>query len=96
MQKLQYLLQPSMIETKARAPSARGAGRRSNFSISGKLTSTTERPVRRSSAIMSGRRCRVCGPNTRSTKGARAVMASPSWLATQPPTPMITSRPLQP
>ena len=35
-----------MIETKARAPSARGAGRRSNFSISGKLTSTTGAPVR--------------------------------------------------
>src|SRR5437660_388147 len=27
MQKLQYLLQPSMMDTKARAPSARGAGR---------------------------------------------------------------------
>ena len=38
-----------MIETNAVAPSARGAGSRSNFSISGKLTSTTERPVRRSS-----------------------------------------------
>ena len=74
MQKLQYLLQPSMMETKAVAPSARGSGRRSNFSISGKLTSTTARPVRRSSAIISGRRCRVCGPNTRSTKGARCVM----------------------
>ena len=91
MQKLQYLLQPSMTDTKARAPSARGAGSRSNFSISGKLTSTTGRPCARSSAIMSGRRCRVCGPNTRSTYGARSLMASPSWLATQPPTPMITS-----
>ncbi len=90
MQKLQYLLQPSMIETNAVAPSARGAGKRSNFSISGKLTSTTERPVRFSSASISGRRCSVCGPKTRSTNGARRVIASPSWLATQPPTPMMT------
>jgi len=90
MQKLQYLLQPSMMDTKARAPSARGAGRRSNFSISGKLTSTTGLPVRHSSSSICGRRCRVCGPNTRSTNGARSVMPEPSWLATQPPTPMIT------
>ncbi len=34
-----------MIETKAVTPSARGAGSRSNFSISGKLTSTTARPL---------------------------------------------------
>src|SRR5438552_13712783 len=67
MQKLQYLLHPSMTETKARAPSARGGGRRSNFSISGKLTSITGLPVRRSSPIISGRRWSVCGPNTRST-----------------------------
>ena len=79
-----------MMETKAEAPSARGSGKRSNFSISGKLMSTTERPWLRSSASMSGKRCRVCGPNTRSTCGARAVIASPSWLATQPPTPMMT------
>ena len=30
----------------------------------------------------------VCGPNTRSTNGARSRMPTPSWLATQPPTPM--------
>ena len=42
---------------------------------------------------MSGRRWIVCGPNTRSTNGARSVMPSPSWLATQPPTPMITCGP---
>src|ERR1700739_3723507 len=40
MQKVQYLLQPSMIETKAVGPSARGAGRLSNFSISGQRMST--------------------------------------------------------
>jgi hypothetical protein len=91
MQKLQYLLQPSMMDTKARAPAVRGAGSESNFSIAGKLTSTCARPVRFKSAIICGRRCNVCGPNTRSTKGARSVMASPSWLATHPPTPMITS-----
>jgi len=90
MQKLQYLLQPSITDTQARAPSARGSGRRSNFSISGKLTSTAARPVRRRASISSGRRCRVCGPNTRSTNGARAVTPKPSWLATQPPTPMST------
>ena len=90
-QKVQYLLQPSITETNAVAPAARGSGMRSNFSISGKLTSTTERPPRFNCAIMSGSRCSVCGPNTRSTNGARAVMPSPSWLATQPPTPMITS-----
>ena len=37
-----------------------------------------------------GRRCSVCGPNTRSTYGARLTIASPSWLATQPPTPIST------
>ncbi len=87
-QNVQYLLQPSMIETNAVAPSARGSGSASNFSISGKLTSTTERPVVLSSSIISGSRCSVCGPNTRSTYGARLVMPSPSWLATQPPTPI--------
>ena len=55
-QNVQYLLQPSMIETNAVAPVARGSGSRSNFSISGKLMSTTERPWLRSSASMSGRR----------------------------------------
>src|SRR3990170_4058219 len=34
-QKVQYLLQPSMMETKALAPSTRAGGRQSNFSISG-------------------------------------------------------------
>src|SRR3954463_10549457 len=47
-QKLQYLLQPSMIVTKALAPAflpaSRGAGRLSNFSISGKLMSTCGSP----------------------------------------------------
>jgi cell division septum initiation protein DivIVA len=33
----------------------------------------------------------VCGPNTRSTYGARDTIDAPSWLATQPPTPI--SRP---
>jgi hypothetical protein len=64
-------------------------GIRSNFSISGKLTSTTPGRPRRTSAIISGSRCSVCGPNTTSTNGARFRIASPSWLATQPPTPMI-------
>src|SRR5689334_10036569 len=66
-QNVQYLLQPSMTETNADDPSARGAGRLSNFSISGNDTSTTARPVRFSWPIMSGRRCSVWGPNTRST-----------------------------
>ncbi len=79
-----------MIDTNAVAPDARGSGRRSNFSISGKLTSTTARPSERSFSSIAGSRCSVCGPNTRSTNGARSVMPSPSWLATQPPTPMIT------
>jgi hypothetical protein len=85
-----YLLHPSITETNAEVPAVRGAGKRSNFSISGKLTSTCARPVRRSSAIISGSRCSVCGPNTRSTNGARAAIASPSWLATHPPTPIST------
>ena len=37
-----------------------------------------------------GRRCSVCGPNTTSTYGARSTIAAPSWLATQPPTPIST------
>ena len=39
----------------------------------------------------SGRRCSVCGPNTRSTYGARSTIAAPSWLATQPPTPISSA-----
>ncbi|MNV44690.1 hypothetical protein D3C71_1364580 [compost metagenome] len=83
-----------MIDTNAEPPSARGSGRRSNFSISGKLMSTCDVPDSRRCRISSGSRCRVCGPNTRSTCGARLMIASPSWEATQPPTPMITPRPL--
>ncbi|MNN36316.1 hypothetical protein D3C81_1502090 [compost metagenome] len=82
-----------MIDTNADAPSARGSGMRSNFSISGKLMSTCGLFCSRRARISSGRRCRVCGPNTRSTYGARLMMASPSCEATQPPTPMMTSRP---
>ena len=89
-QNVQNLLHPSITETNALGPTARGAGRRSNFSISGKLTSTTGARSRRAASTIAGRRCSVCGPNTTSTKGARAVIAAPSWLATQPPTPMTT------
>src|SRR5260221_2899669 len=78
-----------MIETNADAPSTLGAGRWSNFSISGKLVSTCGSPVARRRASSSGRRCRVCGPNTTSTNGARSTMPAPSWLATQPPTAII-------
>ena len=90
MQKLQYLLQPSMTDTYAAAPSARGAGRASNFSTSGKLTSTAGRPLSFTRAMSSPRRWSVCGPNTTSTYGARSTIAPASWEATHPPTPMIT------
>src|SRR5690348_3470762 len=79
-----------MIETNALGPSARGSGRQSNFSISGKLMSTCGAPVSRRASISCGRRCNVCGPNTRSTYGARLTIASPSWDATHPPTPIST------
>jgi len=79
-----------MMETKALPPATRGAGRRSNFSISGKLTSTCGVPVSRRRASSSGSRCSVCGPNTTSTNGARATMPAPSWLATQPPTAIMS------
>ena len=46
-QKLQYLLQPSMIDTKALPPSTRAGGRWSNFSISGKMMSTCGWPLAR-------------------------------------------------
>ena len=35
--------------------------------------------------------CKVCGPKTKSTKGARCTMPLPSWLATHPPTPITSS-----
>ena len=41
-------------------------------------------------SIISGKRCKVWGPKIMSTKGARLEIASPSWLATQPPTPILT------
>src|SRR5437016_3897693 len=79
-----------MIETNALAPSTRAGGRWSNFSISGKLMSTCGRCCERRLSRSSGRRCSVCGPNTTSTYGARSMIAAPSWLATQPPTPIST------
>ncbi len=79
-----------MMETKAEAPSTRAGGRWSNFSISGKLMSTCGRCWRWRASSNSGRRCSVCGPNTTSTKGARRMISAPSWLATQPPTPIST------
>src|SRR5450631_2097169 len=51
--------------------------------------STCALPVARRCARSSGRRCSVCGPKTRSTKGARRTIAAPSWLATHPPTPIM-------
>src|SRR6185437_11063745 len=80
-----------MIETNADAPSTRAGGRWSNFSISGKEMSTCGRPVERRCSRSCGRRCSVWGPKTRSTYGARRTIASPSWLATQPATPMSRS-----
>ena len=68
-----------------------GCGIASNFSISGNDTSTTRRVPVRTLPISSGKRCSVCGPNTRSTHGARFMISAPSWLATQPPTPMMSS-----
>jgi len=88
MQKVQNFEQPSMIETKAEAPLISDGGIASNFSISGKETSTAALPLALRSAISCGKRCSVCGPKTTSTYGARAMIASPSWLATQPPTPI--------
>ena len=84
-----------MIDTNALNPSTLGSGKKSNFSILGKDTSTT--PMRFLGLISSclvdcsyssGRRCKVCGPNTISTCGARLWILSPSCDATQPPTPM--------
>jgi len=81
-----------MMETKALPPFSlrRAGGRWSNFSISGNAMSTCGRPVARRAAISCGTRCRVCGPNTTSTYGARATIVAPSWLATQPPTPIMS------
>ena len=73
---------------KADAPSTRGGGKWSNFSISGNRISTCEMPLACLFLIISGKRCRVCGPNTTSTYGARLMMLSPSCVATQPPTPI--------
>ena len=49
------------------------------------------RRIARRARIIAGSRCSVCGPNTRSTYGARATIAAPSCDATQPPTPISTS-----
>ena len=67
-----------MTETKADGPSARGSGRLSNFSMAGKDTSTRAPLPASNSRSIAGSRCRVWGPKTRSTKGARARRASPS------------------
>jgi len=91
-QKVQYLEQPSIIDTNADGPSAFGSGKRSNFSISGNEISTTDEPLSPCTClIISGKRCSVCGPKITSTNGARWRIESPSCEATQPPTPMIKS-----
>ena len=64
-----------MIDTNALAPSTRGGGRWSNFSISGNEMSTCGTPVSRRARISAGSRCSVCGPNTTSTYGARRTIA---------------------
>ncbi len=78
-----------MIETKAEAFSTRAGGRWSNFSISGNEMSTCAAPDSRRRSRSAGRRCSVWGPKTTSTMGARRTMSAPSWLATQPPTPIM-------
>ena len=54
-------------EPKADGPSAFGSGKQSNFSISGKETSTCGLFSLSSSSSIFGNLCRVCGPNIRST-----------------------------
>ena len=56
MQNEQYLLHPSITDTNAVGPFAPGAGRQSNFSISGKLTSTLGPRVRITSSSIPGTR----------------------------------------
>ena len=73
-----------------RLPPFRGSGGWSELSRFRELMSTCG-PVSRPASSNSGRRCRVCGPNTRSTNGRAVRSLALSRLATQPPTPM--SRP---
>ena len=89
MQYEHALLQPSMTDKNAVHADDVGCGILSNFSISGNDTSTTRALPERTCATSSGNRCSVCGPNTMSTNGARFKISAPSWLATQPPTPMM-------
>ncbi len=71
---------------RARPRAVRAGGRISRFpGMTRRPAAGRLRAMPRSSP---GRRWIVCGPNTRSTNGARSRMPSPSWLATQPPTPI--------
>jgi len=81
-QKLQYLLQPSMIETKSRG--ALDARRRQVIEFldpGADVRPGAGAPAALSSS--SGSRGRVCGPNTTSTIWRAPDEAGPSWLATQ-------------
>ena len=81
-----------MIETKALGAVGRGRGRWSNFSISGKLMSTMRHAV--APAALDHFRQAMQGLRSEHQIhiGRALRMASPSWLATQPPTPMIQVR----
>ena len=66
-QKLQNLLHPSIIETKAEGLISGVFGKTENFSTFGKLISTKDFLELRTSSYIFGKRCRVCGPKTMST-----------------------------
>ena len=80
-----------MMETKAAAPSARGGGSSSNFSIAGKLTSTTLRAGAAQRAIISRQSVQGLRSEYQIHAGRTLDDGPASWLATQPPTPMTTS-----
>ena len=83
-------MHPSIIDTKDEVPSLDGFGKALNFSVFGKDISTSLLLSLDTSSYILGTLWIVCGPKTKSTKGALLIIFSPSWLATQPPTPIFS------
>jgi hypothetical protein len=92
MQKVQVLLQPTLIATHAAQSLARRAGSaEGNRCISSK-NSACATPCSRARRSSTGRLCRLWVPNTTSTHGARSSTRPWSFCARQPPTAMVRPR----
>ena len=86
MQKVQVLLQPTLIETQAAYAESRRVGRLDGKVSRASLISTWASPAIRARSSSTGSDPMLCVPKTTSTQGARFRIVSLSFWARQPPT----------